>query len=350
MPDPAMEGAAAPIAHGGNLTELRRLFPDAPESLIDLSTGINPHSYPIPSLPAEVFTRLPEPGMIARLEALAAGRYGAPSAANVVAAPGTQILLPLIASLVDPGQARVLGPTYAEHVRAARLAGHAGREVHSLAALAGARLAVVVNPNNPDGRVIAPAELVAAARRTDGLLVVDEAFGEAAPDGMSVAPDGVSVAGVSVAPETNMPRLLVLRSFGKFHGLAGVRLGFAIASVDVAARLRARLGPWAVSGPAAAIGMQALADRTWAVQMRSRLAADAVRLDQLLHSRGLAIRGGTMLFRLVQTKDDLFHRLGRAGIMIRPFADRPGFFRLGVPPHEAAWMRLSNALPEGSRS
>lgn len=334
MSDPETEGApGAPIIHGGNLAAMGQLFPDAPEPLIDLSTGINPHSYPIPPLPAEAFTRLPEPQTMVRLETLAAERYGAPSAEHVVAAPGTQILLPLIASLVDPGPARVLGPTYAEHLRAARLTGHAGQEVQSLAGMAGARLAVIVNPNNPDGRVTARADILNVARQVDGLLVVDEAFGEVAPED------------ISVASETDAPGLLVLRSFGKFHGLAGVRLGFAITDVHTACRLRTHLGPWAVSGPAAAIAMQALADRNWAMQTRSRLAAEAARLDRLLQSAGLTIRGGTMLFRLVQAPDDLFHRLGRAGIIIRSFADRPGFFRLGLPPDEAAWMRLSRALP-----
>ncbi len=314
----------------------RRLFPGAPEPFLDLSTGINPHAYPLPELPLDAFTRLPEPEAIARLEALAAERFGAASAGHVVAAPGTQILLPLVAALVAPGPARILGPTYAEHLRAAGLAGHESREVTQPAALRDARLAVVVNPNNPDGRVLPRAtllELAAGMAADCGLLVVDEAFAEAA------AEEDISLAG-----ETDRTGLVVLRSFGKFHGLAGIRLGFAVAEPSAAARVRARLGPWAVSGPAVAIGLAALADRGWAARMRAWLEADARRLDGLLRSDGLRPRGGTALFRLVEGPNDLFDKLGRRGILVRRFPERPGLFRFGLPRDECAWARLATAL------
>ena len=325
----------APMLHGGNLSAARRLFPDAPEPFIDLSTGINPNSYPVPALPNDVFTRLPEPEAIARLEALAAERYGAPSPAHVVAAPGTQILLPQVAALVAPGVARVLGPTYAEHLRAARLAGHESLEVPLVAALDHATLAVVVNPNNPDGRLLQRADLLRMAGRVGGrggILVVDEAF-------MEVAAEDASVVG-----ETDSPYLVVLRSFGKFHGLAGIRLGFAVAEPAKAARLRAQLGPWAVSGPALAIGLVALADRDWAARMSTQLNVAAKRLDALLQSRGLRPRGGTALYRFIEGPSDLFERLGRGGILIRRFAERPGLFRFGLPRDEAVWERLCASL------
>src|SRR6516164_7460278 len=141
------------LLHGGNLTDARRLFPDAPEPFLDLSTGINPHFYPVPPLPADLFTRLPEPADIVRLAATAAAAYGAPSPDCVVAAPGTQILLAPVAALVPPGHAAVLGPTYGEFARAAALAGHDVAEVQDISQLRHADLAVVANPNNPDGRV-----------------------------------------------------------------------------------------------------------------------------------------------------------------------------------------------------
>src|SRR5579871_1180443 len=127
--------AAAPLEHGGNLAAARRLFPDAPDPFIDLSTGINPYPYPVPPLAPELLTRLPEPDAVERLAAVAAVAYGAPSAAHVVAAPGTQILLPLVAGLVPPGEALVLGPTYAEHARAAALRGHSVRAASDVARL-----------------------------------------------------------------------------------------------------------------------------------------------------------------------------------------------------------------------
>jgi cobalamin biosynthesis protein CobC len=312
------------------------MFPGAPEPFIDLSTGINPHSYPIPRIAPEAYTRLPEPAAVERLAATAARAYRAPSAAHVVAAPGTQILLPHVAALLPPGRVRVLGPTYAEHARAARLAGHAVEEVGEVADLGDADLAIVVNPNNPDGRLVARERLlvlgsVLAARR--GLLLIDEAFMDAGKPDASLAAD---VDG----------NIVVLRSFSKFFGLAGLRLGFALAAPAVAARLRALLGPWAVSGPAVAVGALALADRGWIAAARSRVAADAARLEALLVECGFAGAGGTPLFCLAHAPDAAarFDQLGRAGILVRRFAEFPHVLRFGLPAGETAWRRLRAAL------
>src|SRR5947209_5845711 len=154
-----------PIEHGGNLAAARLMFPGAPEPFIDLSTGINPFPYPIPPLTSDLFTRLPEPGALARLAAIAAQAYGAPSPAHVVPAPGTQILLASIARLVPAGRAAVLGPTYAEHRHAAALGGHDVEEIRGSLQLDAAQLAIVVNPNNPDGRILGREVLLAAARQ-----------------------------------------------------------------------------------------------------------------------------------------------------------------------------------------
>ncbi len=319
--------------HGGDLDAARRLFPDAPEPFIDLSTGINPFSYPVPDLPAGSFARLPEPAALARLEAAAAEAYGAPSPAHVVAAPGLQILLPMVAALAPPGRAAVLAPTFAEHARVAALAGHKVQEVSDAASLKGTDLAIVVNPNNPDGRLFRKETLLALADML-GLLIVDEAF-------MDVGPPGASLAG-----EVGRANVVVLRSFGKFFGLAGLRLGFALAAPDIAARLRASLGPWAVSGPAIAVGEIALADAPWIAATRARLETEAQQLDALLVDAGLDLVGGTSLFRLVRSAaaDALFHHLGRAGILVRRFAERPDWLRFGLPRDETAWQRLETAL------
>ena len=346
---PSPPPADAPVAdHGGSLARAAQLFPDAAQPWVDLSTGINPHSYPHAALPAAAFTALPEEGAVAALCAVAAQAYGA-QADHVVAAPGTQILLPRVAALVPPGTARVLAPTYAEHRRAAALAGHDVAAVTEPARLAGARLAIVVNPNNPDGRVLPRGELLALAARLkaeNGLLVVDEAF-------MDIGPRDESVAGDVAAPEV-AGALVVLRSFGKFFGLAGVRLGFALAAPALAQTLRERLGPWAVSGPALALGATALADLTWQAEMRARLSADAARLDALLAVHGAAPAGGTALFRLVRHADSagLFQALGDAGLYVRRFTAEPllaDALRIGLPPDAAAWDRLATALARWSR-
>jgi cobalamin biosynthesis protein CobC len=326
------------LPHGGDLTAARRRFPDALEPLIDLSTGINPHSYPLPQLPSEAFTRLPEPAALERLAAIAASAYGAAAADQVTAAPGTQILLAPVFALVPAGRAAVLGPTYAEHARVATLVGHRTSEVTAFEDLAGADLAVIVNPNNPDGRIVSRDALIALAeqkRRHGGLLVIDEAFADVGP------------AGLSLAGEVGRGHIVVLRSFGKFHGLAGLRLGFALAGPELAARLRATLGPWPVAGPAIAAGQAALADPAWAEATRERLAREAARLDALLTGAKLAVAGGTSLFRLARTPaaGALANHLGRAGIMVRSFAEHPSWLRFGLPANEAAWQRLGEALP-----
>lgn len=335
--DVPAKAIAAVADHGGSLGRARSLFAHAPEPWVDLSTGINPHSYPLFDLPATALTRLPEPGRAAELAAVAAQAYGAPSPSHVASAPGTQILLPRVFSLKKPGRALILGPTYAEHVRAAALAGHAAAEVRAFPELAEADLAVVVNPNNPDGRVVSRADLLSLAetlRRRGGLLVVDEAFMDVGPQAQSLCAD-VGQGGI-----------VVLRSLGKFFGLAGVRLGFAVASKDIAQRLDAEFGPWSVSGPALEYGIRALGDHGWQEDMRSRLAEEAARLDGLLARYGVTVDGGTSLFRHVTTGHAarLFAELGSRGILVRSFADRPDALRFGLPGGEEEWRRLEAAL------
>jgi cobalamin biosynthetic protein CobC len=325
------------LPHGGDLAAARRRFPGAPEPFVDLSTGINPHSYPLPQLAPDIFARLPEPAALERLAATAARAYGASAPGEVAAAPGTQILLAPVFALVPAGRAAVLGPTYAEHARVATLAGHRTTEVTGIDGLRAADLAVIVNPNNPDGRIVGKDTLMALAeekRRRGGLLVVDEAFADVGPPGLSLG------------AEVGRGPIVVLRSFGKFHGLAGLRLGFALAAPELAARLRAGLGPWAVSGPAIAAGQAALSDPAWATAMRGILARDAARLDAMLAAGKLDLVGGTSLFRLVRSEAAaaLFDRLGAAGLLVRRFEEQPTWLRFGLPGEEAAWRRLAAAL------
>jgi len=313
------------------------LFPGAPEPFIDLSTGINPHPYPIPPLAPEIFTHLPEPADLDRLAGLAASAYGAPSAESVVTASGSQILVTLAAGLLLPGRAVILGPTYAEHARAASLAGHEVYTVSELEPLGESDLAIVVNPNNPDGRIVSREDLLAIAERQSahgGLLIVDEAFMDAGPRDESLS------AHVEAA------NVVVLRSFGKFFGMAGLRLSFALAPRTLAAHLNAALGPWPVSGAALTIGAAALSDRNWVEATRASLAKAAGRLGLLLEGAGLVKIGGTDLFWLVRTPEapELFDRLGRAGIFVRRFAEEPSWLRFGLPGAEADWQRLEDAL------
>ncbi len=325
------------IAHGGILTAARRRFPGAPEPFIDLSTGINPVAYPMPDLPLETFTRLPDPAAVAALQEVAAGAFGVADPAMVVAAPGTQILISLLPYLRPLPSVAIHSPTYGEHAAAWAQSGSAVTPVGSIDALDRAVGAVICNPNNPDGRRWAPTQLLAVAGRLahrGGLLVVDEAFAD------------FEGPGISAAPALPHPGLVVLRSFGKAYGLAGLRLGFALASPDIAARLRSALGPWAVSGPAIALGREALADANWRERSSRRLAGDTARLDRLLTGAGLRLVGGTRLFRLFAGRfaAELAGRLGGAGLLVRSFVGYPEWLRFGVPGAEEHWSRLERAL------
>jgi cobalamin biosynthesis protein CobC len=324
--------------HGGDVSAAARLFPDAPRPWIDLSTGINPHPYPMPAIPPEAWTRLPDIDALARLEALAASRYRARSLAQVVAAPGSQAIIQTLSRLLPARRVGVLAPTYQGHERAwgARI-----ERVGRLEALEGHDVAIVVNPNNPDGRVVpvsALRELGRALASRGGVLIVDEAFGD------------FDAAGQSLAPEMPEAGAIVLRSFGKTYGLAGLRLGFAIASPDLAVPLRAAHGPWAVSGPAIEVASRALADLDWFGATRALLASEAEKLDRLLLATGWELIGGTRLFRLARRADarDRFLALLRAGLLARPFADAADRLRFGLPADEEAWERLARGLKAAS--
>ncbi|WP_082025410.1 threonine-phosphate decarboxylase CobD [Methyloceanibacter caenitepidi] len=337
----AADETHAPFVHGGDRGAARAQFPNAPQPIVDLSTGVNPHPYPIADCTADDFAHLPDPGALARLLDPAAAVYGAPSTQNVVAAPGSQILMALIADLLPQGPAAILGPTYAEHARIAALAGHTVVTVQTLAELEESTLAVVVNPNNPDGRVTSRDDLLRLADRQSvngGILVVDEAF-------MDVGPNGASV-----ADQVEQAPIAVLRSFGKFFGLAGLRLSFALTNRALARQLRARLGPWPVSGPALSIGAAAFADKAWIDSTRTTLRAASERLEMLLRSAGLTPLGRTDLFCLVSSPraQAIFTALGEAGIFVRRFDENPQALRFGLPGNEVEWQRLSGALKSPS--
>src|ERR1700728_1362884 len=261
--------------HGGARDVARRLAPGAPKPWIDLSTGINPHPYPLPEIAPEFWSRLPGSGALAELEAAAAARYGAP-AGMVVAGPGSQALTQALARIIPRGAVGVLGPTYGGLKAAFADSGAQVDEAKRVEDMGDLDVAIVVNPNNPDGRITARADLLDLHRRLarrGGVLIVDEAFADFDAESESLA--AVLPAGA-----------VVLRSFGKSFAFAGLRLGFAIASADIVQPLRAALGEWPVSGPAIAIGTKALADLAWTDAMRDRLGQEAARRHGLPEGNG----------------------------------------------------------------
>ena len=234
-----------PRDHGGNLDRAVRQF--GAGSWLDLSTGINARAYPVPTLSGQDWAALPTRSAVAELEAEAARYYQ--TQAPITALSGAQAAIQIVPRLARPGRACVVGPTYNEHAAALLAQGWSVETVTDPKAALGADLLIVVNPNNPDGRRWSPASLMTLRGRV-GLLVVDESFADTEP-GVSLAPD------LTGAEDD----IVVLRSFGKFFGLAGLRLGFLICGTGLVQTVRGLAGPWAVSGPAIAIGCQALADR-----------------------------------------------------------------------------------------
>ncbi|KQZ33674.1 threonine-phosphate decarboxylase CobD [Caulobacter sp. Root1472] len=324
-----MTTPAAFLGHGGRLGAACAAWPNAPTPWLDLSTGINPRPYPIPALDPETWSRLPDPESLRRLERIAAAAFGVEDPARVVAAAGSEALIRLLPRLLTARCVAIPARTYGGHADAWRAAGARIVDLDETAA----DLRVLVNPDNPTGRVLSADQVLNLA---DGPLLVDEAFADLDP------PRSVAV----LAGATGHEGLMVLRSFGKFYGLAGARLGFLVAEPALATRVRRALGDWPVSGPAIAAGLTAYADTAWAVQTRLRLIEDAARLDSLLDGAGFTIVGGTPLFRLAQAADASrrFEMLARAGILTRPFLWDETLIRFGLPGPQADWLRLADAL------
>lgn len=327
------------LEHGGRLRATAREYGIPVGDWLDLSTGIAPWGYPPPTLPADVWRRLPEPedGLLAA----ARGYYGTDALTPVAGSQAAIGLLPWLRPA-----ARVACPAggYAEHAAAWRRAGHDVREYGASGleeAVAAAEVVVVVNPDNPTGRHLPVARLrrwQAALAARGGWLVVDEAFADVAPE-------------VSVTADAGEPGLIVLRSPGKFFGLAGARIGFIAAWPALLAGVEQLAGPWPVAGPARAVAAAALADSDWQVRQRRRLGAAASRLRQLLAEAGLAAESGTDLYvwSPMPDPDALAKAMARRAVLVRRFR-RPQGVRIGLPPDDpAAWARLADALAGARR-
>ena len=328
--------ANASLHHGGRLDQASAAFGEPPEGWLDLSTGINPFAYDALTIHPDLIRRLPHDGDLGGLLLAARSAYGLDAATAVAAAPGTQAIIQILPHLREPSTVAVLGPTYEEHVACWRHAGHSVSEVDSLPDALAADIVVAVNPNNPDGRLIPASALAEAAEelyRGGGLLIADEAFADVAPE-------------FSTAPLLPLPGLVILRSLGKFFGLAGLRLGFAAGDAEIISAIRERLGPWAVSGPAITIGHRALLDRRWQEDMRQTLGDARRQLDLLLAGNNLTVIGGTDLFRLVEADDAgrIYEHLARHGILTRYFPSHSRWLRIGLPGSDGNQVRLAEAL------
>ena len=323
------------LEHGGQLRAAAARYGIPPEQWLDLSTGINPVPFVPPPVPLDAWARLPQERD--GLEEAAAAYYGT---FDLLPLAGSQAAIQALPRMRAHATVGVLHPGYAEHAHAWRSAGHAVAELaaHDIEAqLDRLDVLVLMQPNNPTGNVFTHEQLrdwhVRLAAR-GGWLVVDEAFIDATPRESFVTPQ-------------MPPGLIVLRSLGKFFGLAGARVGFALAHAGLLEALRDLLGPWSVAGPARFVAQAALLDRTWQVETRARLSQDGARLAQLLRDSGLPPDGGCALFqRVLADEAEVLHRqLAQRGILTRLFA-QPRSLRFGLPASEAGWNRLSEALKD----
>jgi len=328
------------MLHGGDLSAACETYGGAEADWMDLSTGINPHPYPLPEpLSREAWTRLPSQKALDSLLTAARNAYQVPDHLGLAAASGTQALIALMPDLLPDGDVALAAPTYGTHKTVWTRAGRAPVEVSSVYALpASARVVVLVNPNNPDGRLVDVQSLLEIARtmkERGGVLIVDEAFAEVIP-------------GASVLPVLKEEPVVVLRSFGKFFGLAGVRLGFMAGPADLVRRATDRMESWAVSGPALEIGRMALADLDWQTAMARQLSDEIGDLQILLMENGLGVIGGTPLFALASLRHAhaLHKALARRHIWTRVFDYAPTWIRIGLPGSKANLERLASALAE----
>lgn len=328
--------------HGGRLHHAAQQFGIPIESWIDLSTGINPHSYPLPTVPQEVWQKLPDADD--NLLSIAATYYGS---AHLLAVAGSQVAIEALPKLRSHSRVGILSPAYAEYAYQWKRQGHDVQElsIEELdSQIANLDVVVVIRPNNPTAELLSQAQLkhwLDILQQINGWLVIDEAFIDAMPNSDKL----------SMITQDPASGLVVLRSVGKFFGLAGIRLGFVWAEPALLSRLAQQLTTWSVSSVARWAGAVSLQDDNWQLLMRQRLVQDSQQLCAMLAKYDFEFVS-TPLFCTVQlpivhrkTGFSVYQYFAERGILIRNFEHLQAF-RLGLPKDAMAWRLLEKALSE----
>lgn len=304
--------------HGGGLDAAIKQWGGSRSDWLDLSTGINPVPYPLPAFAEHSWTALPDKAAQQALLDAARDFWNVPDQADILAAPGASSLIARMPMLFERGNVDIPKPTYNEHAAAFAAQGWEEGETGSVR--------VLVHPNNPTGQLWSTDDLTAPT------MVIDESFCDVTPES-------------SLISEAGKPGRIILKSFGKFWGLAGLRLGFIIAEPKVIAKMKDMIGPWAVSGPALDVATRALRDQEWALRTRAQLKADTAGLDELMAKAGAEIEGGCDLFRLYKVDDArTWHdRFARHKVLTRIFPYSETYIRLGLPPRDG-WDQLRISL------
>jgi cobalamin biosynthetic protein CobC len=332
------------LEHGGKLRVAAQRY--GRDDWLDLSTGINPDHYPVPALADNAWHRLPEDD-----PALACAAQHYYNARLMLPVAGTQAAIQALPRLRPPSRVTIAAPSYAEHAHHWSQHGHAAREAayDALdASVADSDVVVICNPNNPTGARVPRTDLLRwaeALHARGGWLVVDEAFADT-DNVYSIA----DVAGGDGQAAAFAESIIVLRSVGKFFGLAGLRLGFVAAAPTLLRGLEELIGPWSISGPAQQIGRAALEDKQWQQHTREHLAKAGARMKRLLAQSGIASTGTDLFQWWQEPRADAFHEhMARRGIWVRLFRSAARGIRLGLPPDEAGWSRLEAALNEWTK-
>lgn len=321
------------LEHGGCLQQVAAQYHIPLKEWIDLSTGINPDAWPVPDIPASAWARLPETND--KLVDVATQYY---DCENLLPVAGSQAAIQALPRLKIKSRIGMLQPAYAEHAHAWQQAGHdvivinhenIDTSIDDIDSL------LIINPNNPTGRYFSAHTLLNWHQRLqqkNGWLIVDEAF-------MDITPEN------SMATHSQLNGLIVLRSLGKFFGLAGARVGFVLAQSDLLEQLSDMLGPWPVTGPSRHIASKALIDTHWQTKTRQKLISQGQQLQDLLIRYNLNPTGKCALFQWVEHPDFalLAEHFRQQGILVREFKN-PASLRFGLPANNQQWQRLENAI------
>jgi len=323
------------LKHGGRLREAAEHYQIPLSDWIDLSTGINPNGYPIPNIPSALWQRLPEDqdDLIATAQ-----RYY--QCASLLAVAGSQAAIQSLPLLRPQGKVGFIQPSYAEHAYAWKKAGHhiinlepdtINQHIKQLNVL------VLVNPNNPSAQIFTHEQCLswlAQLNTHNGWLIIDEAFIDATPE-------------LSLSHLAPLKGLIILRSIGKFFGLAGIRSGFVLAEPAILNELAEHLGPWTISNPSRFMTQHALQNTSWQQTTRGNINKQSLRLQQLLQQYQLAITGSNPLFQWIKTQQasHIHQQLAQQAVFTRLFT-HPSSIRFGLPANELEWTHLEKALKE----
>lgn len=327
------------LEHGGHLIDAINKYNIPKQQWLDLSTGINPNGWPIPDIPAECWQRLPETadGLVK-----AAQQYY--QCSSILPVAGSQAAIQTLPLLRAKCKVGVLTPAYAEHAYSWKQAGHHVIELNNediASQLHQIDVLILINPNNPTGKRFTKQQLLdwhSQLKQRKGWLIVDEAFIDSMPE-------------ESLSDFPVCEGLIILRSIGKFFGLAGIRCGFVLTEVSLLMALNEKLGPWAISHPSRYIATRALLDKNWQQQTGLALKSQSIRLVSLLAKYDLRAENATDLFVWVKTSiaPQLYEQLAQQGLLTRLFSV-PNSLRFGLPKNEQQWRYLEYCLNKATRN